>query len=326
MLHRAAVSALVILAVTIAASPANAQASGATLSGTITDPTGAAIAGAKISIANKATGVNRDVTTDSAGFYSAPNLLPGLYDVTASASGFSTAKESNITLTVGAQQTLNLPLKIGEASQTVEVTGAATLVQVSNSTLSSEIESRQILEIPLNGRDWASLATLSPGVNLIETQMPFESGALRGNRGFGSQLTISGGRPTQNNYRLDGLSINDHANSGPGSVIGGNLGVDAIQEFSVITGSFSAEYGKSSGGIVNAISKSATNAFHGDIYEFFRNQKLDANDFFSNRNGQPKNAYRRNQFGAAAGGPLKHDRTFLFGDYEGIRQLQGAPT
>ena len=190
MLHRVAVSALVILAVTIAASPANAQVSGATLSGTITDPTGAVIPGAQVSIANKATGENRDVTTNAAGLYAAPNLLPGLYDVTVAASGFSTAKESNVTLTVGGQQTLNLPLKIGEASQTVEVTGAATLVQTANSTISNEIESRQILEMPLNGRDWAALATLSPGVNLLETQMPFESGALRGNRGFGSQLTV----------------------------------------------------------------------------------------------------------------------------------------
>src|SRR5713101_601524 len=313
MLHRAAVSALVILAVTIAASPANAQASGATLSGTITDPTGAAIAGAKISIANKATGVNRDVTTDSAGFYSAPNLLPGLYDVTASASGFSTAKQADVTLTVGAQQTLNLPLRIGEASQTVEVTGAASLVQLGSSTISSEVDSKQILEIPLNGRDWASLATLSPGVNAVNVQMPFETGARRGNRGFGSQLTISGGKPSQNNYRLDGNSINDYAQGGPGSVLGINLGVDAIAEFSVLTGNYSAEYGRASAGIVNAISKSGTNAFHGDIYEFLRNQKLDANDFFTNFTGKPKNVYRRNQFGAAAGGPLIKDRTFLFG-------------
>jgi hypothetical protein len=326
MLHRVAVSALVILAVTIAASPANGQVSGATLSGTITDPSGAAIGGAKISIANKATGVNRDVTTDAAGFYSAPNLLPGLYDVTASASGFSTAKQAGVTLTVGAQQTLNLPLKIGEASQTVEVTGAALLVQLGSSTISSEVDSKQILEIPLNGRDWASLATLSPGVNAVNVQMPFETGARRGNRGFGAQLTISGGKPSQNNYRLDGLSINDYAQGGPGSVLGVNLGVDAIAEFSVITGNYSAEYGRTSGGIVNAISKSGTNAFHGDIYEFLRNQKLDANDFFTNSVGGAKPVYRRNQFGAAVGGPIRRDRTFFFFDYEGVRQTQALPS
>ena len=212
---------------------------------------------------------------------------------------------------------MNLSLKIGEANQTVEVTGAAALVQLSNSTMKSEVESTTIRELPLNGRDWTSLATLSPGVNAIEAQIPFDGGGARGNRGFGSQLTISGGRPTQNNYRLDGNSINDYANGGPGSVIGVSLGVDAIQEFSVLTGNYSAEYGRTSGGVVNAISKSGTNAFHGDLYEFLRNQKLDANDFFSNSSNLPKAVYRRNQFGAAAGGPIRKDRTFIFGDYEG---------
>src|SRR4030088_2122268 len=177
------------------------------------------------------------------------------------------------------------------------------MVQVSTSTLSSEVESTTVRELPLNGRDWASLATLSPGVNAIETQLSFESGATRGNRGFGAQLTISGGRPTQNNYRLDGNSINDYGNGGPGSVLGISLGVDAIQEFSVLTGNYSAEYGRTSGGVVNAISKSGTNAFHGDLYEFLRNDALDANDFFLNASNQAKPPYKRNQFGAAAGGP-----------------------
>ena len=318
-------SLLVILAIAIlSAGPAYAQVSGANLSGTITDPSGAAIAGAKVAITNKATGVTHDAVTDSAGFYSAPNLLPGPYEVTASAAGFSNAKQSDLTLSVGAQQVLNLPLKIGESSQTVQVTEAASLVQTSSSTLSAEVESTTVRELPLNGRDWASLATLSPGVNAIETQMPFETGAVRGNRGFGAQLTISGGRPTQNNYRLDGLSINDYGNGGPGSVIGGNLGVDAIQEFSVLTGNYSAEYGRTSGGVVNAISKSGTNAFHGDIYEFLRNDKLDATDYFSNATGQKKAPLKRNQFGGAAGGPIRKDRTFIFGDYEGIRQNKGV--
>jgi hypothetical protein len=188
------------------------------------------------------------------------------------------------------------------------------------------VETKQILDMPLNGRSWQDLATLVPGVNAIETQIPFENGAIRGNRGFGNQLTISGGRPTQNNYRLDGNSITDYAMGGPGSVLGVNLGVDAIQEFSVITGNYSAEYGRTSGGVVNAVSKSGTNGFHGDAYEFFRNQKLDANDFFSNNAGLPKLLYRRNQFGAAGGGPIKKDRTFFFADYEGIRQAEGSPS
>ena len=318
---------MVILAIAILfPSQASAQVSGAALSGTITDPSGAAVPNAKVNITNTATGVTRDDATDAAGFFSVPNLLPGPYTVTVSAAGFSTTKSSDIILTVGAEQTLNLSLKIGEASQTVEVTGAAALVQLSNSTMKSEVESTTIRELPLNGRDWTALATLSPGVNAIEAQIPFDGGGARGNRGFGAQLTISGGRPTQNNYRLDGNSINDYANSGPGSVIGVQLGVDAIQEFSVLTGNYSAEYGKTSGGVVNAISKSGTNAFHGDLYEFLRNQKLDANDYFLNNSGQPRPPYRRNQYGVAAGGPIRKDKTFIFGDYEAIRQIQGTGT
>jgi hypothetical protein len=317
-------SVFYVLVLTISSTgQAQAQVTGATLFGTIMDTTGAVIPGVQLSIKNRATGIARNMTTDEAGFYSAPNLLAGNYDVTVSAPGFSTVVQSNIALAVGAQQQLNVSLKVGETAQVVEVTEAAPMVQVASSVISAQIEASTVRELPLNGRDWASLATLSPGVNAIETQMPFESGAVRGNRGFGAQLTISGGRPTQNNYRLDGLSINDYANGGPGSVIGVSLGVDAIQEFSVLTGNYSAEYRRTSGGVVNAISKSGTNAFHGDVYEFLRNDKLDANDFFSNASSQPKPPYKRNQFGAAAGGPIRKDRTFVFGDYEGIRQSQG---
>src|SRR3989475_407461 len=178
---------------------ARAQVSGATLSGIVTDATGAVIPGVTISIKNRATGVARTVMADEAGLYSAPNLQAGGYEVTASQPGFSTVVESNITLTVGAQQQLNITMKVGETAQVVEVTEAAPLVQLSTSTISAAIDSKQILDIPLNGRDWASLATLSPGVTGLnqEVQLPFESGALRGNRGFGAQLSISGGRPTQ---------------------------------------------------------------------------------------------------------------------------------
>src|SRR3989475_6821314 len=306
---------------------ANAQVTGATLSGTVTDTSGAVIPGVMVSIKNRGTGVVRNVSSDEAGLYSAQNLLAGSYDVTASAAGFSTVTQSNITLTVGAQQQLNISMKVGETAQVVEVTAAAPLVQVTSSAISGVVESTTVRELPLNGRDWASLATLAPGVTGLngEVQLPFESGALRGNRGFGSQLTISGGRPTQNNYRLDGLSISDYTN-GSGSVMGATLGVDAIQEFSVITGNYSAEYGRTSGGVINAISKSGTNAFHGDAYEFWRNDKLDANDFFSNLAGQRLPTLRRNQYGAAAGGPIRKDRTFIFGDYEAIRFAEGSPS
>src|SRR6202011_303050 len=225
---------------------------------------------------NIATGFTRDVTADVAGFYTAPNLLPGAYEITATASGFATAVRSGITLTGGAQQVLNLTMQVGQVTQRVQVTGEAPAVQLATSSISAVVNSTTVRELPLNGRSWTDLATLQPGVAAIQTQQSFAAGASRGNRGFGLQETISGSRPEQNNYRLDGISLNDYANGAPGSVLGGNLGVDAIEEFSVLTSNYSAEYGKTSGGVVNAITRSGTNGFHGSVYEFLRNSALDA--------------------------------------------------
>jgi hypothetical protein len=306
------------------ATSAYSQVTGATLSGTITDPLGGVIPGAQISVTNTATGITQEFQADSAGYYTAPNLAPGTYEVKVTAKGFNTTI-STATLAVGAQQQLNIPMKVGETSQTVEVTGALQQIDLASSTLTDQVESQTILELPLNGRDWTSLATLNPGVNLIETQVDYAQSA-RGNRGFGAQLTISGQRTTNNNYRLDGTSVNDYANSGPGNVIGAALGVDAIQEFSVLTGGFSAEYGKATGGVVNAITKSGTNSIHGDVYEFIRNSALDSRDYFSRSANTPLAEFRRNQFGAAVGGPIIKDKTFFFFDYEGFRQAKGITT
>ena len=324
--HRVLILLSFALAVSIVfASQVRAQVAGATLSGTINDPSGAVVPKAQVSARNTATGVTRAATTDSAGFYSIPNLLPGNYEVSVTAPGFSTAVQSNVELAVGAQQQLNIAMKIGETTQKVQVTEAAPAIQLTSSTLSGEVQAQTVRELPLNGRDWTQLATLQPGVDKIETQMSYDTSA-RGNRGFGSEYTISGGRTTYNNYRIDGISVVDYANAAPGDVIGVVLGVDAIQEFSVLTGGFSAEYGRAAGGVVNAISKSGTNTFHGDAYEFLRNSALDSNDFFSVGAGNPKPPFRRNQFGGSAGGPIIKDKTFIFGDYEGLRQTKGIPT
>jgi outer membrane receptor protein involved in Fe transport len=300
----------------------DAQVVGGTFSGTVTDTSGAVIPDAQISIKNVATGVTRNIASDAAGFYIAPNLLPGNYEISVSAPGFATQVRADINLGVGAQQVLNVTMQVGQVTEKIQVTGAAPAVQLATSSISAVVNSTTVRELPLNGRSWTDLAALQPGVGAIETQRPFISTAGspgRGIRGFGAQETISGARPQQNNYRLDGISINDHANAGPGSVLGGNLGVDAVEEFSVLTSNYSAEYGRTSGGVVNATTRSGTNQFHGGVYEFLRNNALDARNFFDG-NIPP---FRRNQFGASAGGPIRKDRTFVFGDYEGVRQSKG---
>jgi len=299
--------------------PLHAQVAGATLSGTVTDQSGGVVPQATISLKNIATGITRSNTTSTAGFYSAPNLLPGSYEVRAEAQGFSSQVQTGIKLTVGEQQILNFTLQVGQMTQTVEVNTEAPTVELASSTISGVVNATIVRELPLNGRSWTDLATLQPGVNAIQTQPGFSTGPDRGKRGFGNQITVAGARPQQNNYRLDGISINDYDNAAPGSVIGGDLGVDAIEEFSVLTSNYSSEYGRTSGGVVNAITRSGTNQFHGSVYEFLRNSGLDARNFFDG----PIPPFHRNQFGADAGGPIRKDKIFIFGDYEGIRQSKG---
>ncbi len=295
-----------------------AQVAGATLTGTVKDSSGAFIPSAQVAIMDVATAVTRTVSPGSSGLYTAPNLLPGTYEIRVTATGFSTQLHKGVTLTVGAQQVLDFTMQVGQMSQTVEVTTEAPTVELTSSTLSATVNATTVRELPLDGRSWTELANLQPGVVAAETHA-----AVNVNRGYGAQLSISGARPQQNNYRLDGISINDYSNGGPGSVLGQNLGVEAIQEFSVLTSNYSAEYGKTSGGVVNAISRSGTNQFHGSAYEFLRNNALDAPGYFEGGTTPP---FKRNQFGGSAGGPIRKDRTFVFGDYEGVRQSLGTAT
>jgi hypothetical protein len=301
----------------------HAQVAGGTISGTVTDSSGRVINKVEITITNVATGVTRVVTTNDEGFYSAPNLLPGTYELKFSASGFKVEARKNIELTVGALVGLDQTLRVGSLSETVVVQSEIPAVQLSTSDLSAVVNATTVRELPLNGRSWTDLAQLQPGVSAIHTQPDFSAGTDRGNRGFGQQLTISGARPQQNNYRLDGVSLNDYANGAPGSVLGGNLGVDAIEEFSVITSNYEADYGKTSGGVVNAITRSGTNQIHGSAYEFLRNSKLDAKNYFDVGNIPP---FKRNQFGGTLGGPIVKNHTFFFVDFEGIRQSKGITT
>jgi hypothetical protein len=303
--------------------PLRAQVAGATLTGTVTDAQGGAIPNAKVSARNAATGVSTNTTTNAAGAYSIVNLTPGDYEVNVSAPGFSTIA-TKVTLTVGATQALSPSLQVGQVTQEIQVTGVAPIVETTNATLSGEVESAQIVQLPLNGRDWASLATLEPGVAQVR---PHEAVDAPGGetRGLGMQMTVDGNRPQQNAYRLNGVIVNDYSNAGPGNVLGANMGVDAIQEFSVLTSNYSAEYGFTSGGVINAITKSGTNTFHGSAYEFVRNSAFDAANFFENANNEKKGGFTRNQFGASAGWRVLKDRAFLFGDYEGLRQAKAVP-
>src|SRR6266853_3056140 len=217
--------AIVLILAILSSAPSSAQVAGATLSGTVTDSSGGVVPNAQVVIINVATGVTSKVTTNSDGFFISANLLPGEYTVTVSAKGFTTEERTGISLTVGAEQVFDLTLKVGTAKEVIVVAAEVPAIQLNSSDIGAVVNATTVRELPLNGRSWTDLAQLQPGVNAIQTQPTFAQGTDRGNRGFGQQLTISGARPQQNNYRLDGVSLNDYANGAPGSVLGGNLGV-----------------------------------------------------------------------------------------------------
>src|SRR5258707_1588124 len=303
----------------IASSTANAQLAGATLSGEVLDPSGAVVVAASLVIKNNATGEVRTATTNAKGLYSAQSLQPGIYSMTVSAPGFATHVEQDVELTVGSTREIDLSLKPGAVSERVEVTTSATDVETDTSVISATVEQKRIVDLPLNGRDWTQLATLQPGVSSVRPQQPTTGNSNRGVRGFGNQLASNGHSPYENTYRLDGINENDYSNGAPGNVIGANLGVDAIREFSVVTTSYTAEYGRTSGSVINAVTRSGTNNLHGSAYVFDRDKIFDARNFFDGPTIPP---FHRVQFGGAAGGPLRKNRTFLFANYEGIRQSQ----
>jgi hypothetical protein len=315
----ASILAVVALVGILLSHPANAQSAGSTLTGVITDKSGALVNDAKVEIKNIDNGQIREVTTNASGLYSAPNLQPGQYEVKVTASGFTSAVQKGIVLNVGMEQALNVTLQLGQVTETVEVNDLSPAIETTSSTVGATVEQRTVVELPLNGRDWTQLATLQPGVISVRAQASTGATANRGNRGFGDQLADSGHRPNENTYRLDGININDYSNGAPGSTLGASLGVDAIQEFSVVTTNYTAEYGRTSGAVINAITKSGTNQVHGSGYFFDRDKVFDARNYFD---GPQIPSFRRTQFGGAIGAPIRKDRTFIFGDYEGVRQSQ----
>jgi len=316
-LMRRGVIALACLASCLVALPLSGQTVGGTFVGRVKDQSGAALPYASVSISNVATGVVTSVVTNADGLYSAPNLLPGPYEVTATFDGFNTQTKSGITLTVGAELPIDFAMSVGKVSENVQVSVDAASVDTVSATIRHNVSGTTIRELPLNGRDWTQLALLQPGVVAVGN-----SGGTRS--GNGMKMAVAGARPSENNYRLNGIGVNDYANTTPGNALGTNLGVEAVAEFSVLTNSYSAEYGRTSGGVVNAITRSGTNQIHGTAFEFHRNSWMDARDYFD-RGEQPP-PFHRNQYGFAFGGPLIRNRTFWFGDYEGLREELGQTT
>ena len=314
---------LAVVTVSLCAT-AFAQSGNATLQGRVTDATGAAVPNATIHISSELTGIARDVVANADGLYSAPNLPASRYKVSAAAPGYGTKVASGVTLTVGEVHDLDVSLSVAAADVTITVETSSNQVNTVDTSVQGVIDGKQTRDLPLNGRDWTTLATLNSGVSQVLTQYAGAATATtRLSRGLGAQMTIGGNRPQQNSYRLDGININDYANGGPGSVSGATLGVDAVEEFSVITSDAPAQYGRMSGGVINSITRQGTSAFHGSVFDFLRNSVFDSRSYFDPvGGGEP--SFRRNQLGGTIGGPIIKDKTFFFFNYEGFRQAQGV--
>lgn len=292
-----------------------AQPTTAELAGVANDASGAVIAGANITLTNPATGVKRTAVTDGQGGYRFLRLTPGTYELTATAEGFRGERRTGIALTVGQQAVMNLKLEVGTVTTETQVTAGGVLIDLQNTALSDVMDPKAIRELPLNGRDFAQLALLEPGV--APSRRSSDSG------GPGTKLVINGNRPSQVSFVLDGSDINDSNNNTPGSAAGVLLGVDTLEEFRVNTNSYSAAYGRSAGGVVSAVTKSGTNQLHGSVFEFVRNSGFDAKNFFDAASA-PIPAFRRNQFGVEADGAIVKNKTFFLGSFEALRQRLGV--
>lgn len=295
---------------------ATAQFDTAAVLGSVRDTNGASVQNANVTLLNTATGISQNTTTDESGDYQFPNVKIGTYQVIVEAAGFSKTIAENVNVTVNARQRVDLSLQVAAAEATVTVTDAATPLQTDSSEIGQVIQRRQITAIPLNGRSYANLALLAPGVRESHTNSSIGGG------GREAAFNVNGLRATMNNFLLDGIDNNAYGTSNQSfssQVV--QISPDAIAEFKVQTNTYSAEFGRSGGAVINASYRSGTNEFHGSAWEFHRNTVLNAVGFFKPLGGV-KPPLIRNQFGFAFGGPIIKDRTFFFGDYEGFRQIQ----
>ncbi|MSV34571.1 MAG: TonB-dependent receptor [Bryobacterales bacterium] len=316
-IRRVLSSLAVVIAVLCLSSRLHAQTVSGTILGTVQDQQGAVIAKATVSAKSADTGITRTAVSDENGSFRIVSVPAGAYEISTTAPGFKTEVRTGVQVTVGGEVNVPFSLTVGAVTEKVEVTGEAAQVDVSSSTLAGFVNATTIRELPLNGRDWLQLTLLQPGTSFNTGQNQLD--ARHGQRGNGTAISISGGRVTENSFRIDGIVVNDYANAGPGSTLRVNMGVDAIREFSVLTNSYSTEYGMSSSGVVNAITKSGTNEYHGGGYYFHRNSALDARNFFD---AGTIPAFRRHQYGGYLGGAVKKDKTFFFGNYESLREVK----
>jgi hypothetical protein len=314
-------SLAVLLFSALAFSDLQAQVSTAVLSGTAMDTTGAVIVGVKIQAKDVGTGITYSTVTDGQGRYSIPELPVGTYDVSSRISGFQNVVQTGIVLTVGARPVLDFKLRVGRAEEEVQVHGQASSVDTSTATVGQLFSPNQMGNLPLNGRNFTDLLALAPGVATVP------AGATSGGNSitaYGSETnySVSGSRPVGTAYYMDGTDVRNAYNHGMGiSTAGTSLGMDAIQEFTVLTNTYSAQFG-GTGAAINMVTTSGANDLHGSGYEFIRNSALDGMNYFDVPGEKPP--FKRNQFGGMLGGPIKKDKAFYFINYEGLRSGTGS--
>ncbi|MCC6590692.1 MAG: TonB-dependent receptor [Bryobacterales bacterium] len=292
-----------------------AQGERGTITGTVTDSTGAIVPGASVTLRNLGTNIQTRAESNSSGLYVFPALNPGSYDVTVERAGFRSRKISNIPLTTGLTATIDAVLEVGQVAETVEVQAAAVLLEAQTSGLGKTVETRRVVELPLLGRNPLQLAALAPGVIPSRGQVGAGGDAI----GQASNSRISGGLAMQNAILMDGGDSRGFTSGGQSYA----FPIESVAEFKVETANYSAEFGRAAGGTINVASRSGTNEFHGVVYEFLRSQKLNANSWTNNRNRVARAPFQFNQYGAAGGGRIIRDRTFFFANYEAVRQ--GSP-
>jgi hypothetical protein len=315
--RRSGMIATAVIALLFSTTLLHSQVDTGSITGTVRDASGAVVSGAKVTLTNEGTGISLSTQAGSDGIYDFSPVRIGTYTLDVSSAGFKTEKQTHVVVDVSARVLENFQLQPGQVSETVEVTSQAPILQSQDASVGQVVDERGINDLPLNGRNFTFLAQLSAGVNTPEAD-------TRGNAASGA-FTANGNRPAQNNYMLDGIDNNsDTVDFLNGTNFVALPPVDAIQEFKVQTSDFSAEYGRSGAAVLNASTKSGTNQFHGDVWEFFRNDKLDAPDYFEDAGGIPKGELRQNQFGGTLGGPVIKNKLFFFGDFEALRRIQGT--